>query len=317
MRITFFRVEGLRHAHEWEASDLGAHVVLPAAPAGMAIGDGIALMAGALGGPRTLAVLARCGATADDPELILDDRRFPEQVVGLDPVGVDALLDDESGRKVIVSARMTLDPPLFGQLREESMRDPKMLAALGEDPSVLVRVGWLFSQDLRAVSIGVLEVQVAQTAFPTGRSERPQWMDRLLRSIGERLGGMGGERTEAELAERLLTASLSPDPDMRRGFARVAESMIHPPFSLGRLELLRGVNGAAAAFGDGLVRARQLGPRAVRALRLAEAALIRCPDVLVVEDSAAAPWSDWLVELTTGEDATLEQVWTLPAEAVG
>lgn len=296
---------------------MGAHVVLPPAPAGMAIGDGIALVAGALGADRTLSVLRRCGALADDPELILDDRRFPEQVVDLDPVGVDALLDPESGRRVILTARVTLDPPLFGQLREESMRDPKMLAALGEDPSVLVRVGWLFTQDLTAVSIGILEVRVAKTAFPTGRSERPLWMDRLLKSIGARLGGMGGERTESDLAERLLAASLSPDPGVRHGYARLADCMVHPPFGLGRLELLRGKTGAAAAFGEGLVRARQLGPRALRALRLAEAALIRCPDVLVVEDSAAAPWSDWLVGLTTGEEATLEQVWILPAETAG
>jgi hypothetical protein len=58
------------------------------------------------------------------------------------------------------------------------------------------------------------------------------------------------------------------------------------------------------------MRARLLGPRADRALRLTEAALVRSPDVLVVEE-ATEPEVAWLVSCVEGEDATLEQVWVV------
>ena len=312
MRIDGLTVEGLRGAHDWRASDLGRSVWLPDGPQGMAVADALALVAASLDADRCEQVLQRMQLYAGEHEVFPDDSGFPEQVIGLEVTEVDALLDPEAGRKVVLTARVTLDPPLFGRLRDESMRDPRMLAALGDDPSVTLKIGWLFSTDRAAASVGVLEVRVAKTSFPTGRTERPGWMDGMLGAIGRRIGGVGAAESASALAARLLEASMSSDPDLRARFARLCEAMDHAPFALGRLELLRRGGGVDLAFGADLVRARQLGPRALRAVRVAAAALIDAPDVLVVEDDVASEWFEWLDGLTQGDGATLEQVWVLP-----
>ena len=311
MRLVALSIEGLARAPEW-SDTLDASQALPEAPLGMAVADGIALFAAGLDGDRCERVLRRMGVARGEQEVHRDDHDFAEQVVGLDPFEVEALLDPEGGRRVTVSGRIALDPPLFGRLREESMRDPKMLAALGEDPTLTVKVGWLFSSDRSAASVGVLEVKVANTAFPTGRSERPRWMNGLLRAVGARLGGVGADDDAETLGGALLDAALSADPGIRERYARLAQAMEQPPFGLGRLELVRRGDRVQLAFGETLVRARQLGPGALRALRIAHAALVIAPDVLVVEDPAAESWADWLGALTSGDDATLEQVLWLP-----
>ncbi len=315
MRIEALRIEGLRHASDWSQDDLGEAVALPAAPAGIAVADGIALLAAALDPRRTEAILDRCALGGPELELYPDDHGMPEQVGGLNAAEVEALLHPEGGRRAVITARLALDPPLFGQLREESMRDPRMLAALGAEPVLTIKVGWLFTADHSATSVSVLDVKVADTTFPTGRSERPRWMDGLLRSVGRRLGGVGARDDLARVGARLLAASLSPKASVRASFARLSEALEGPPFALGRLELVRaGADAATPCFGPELVRARQLGPRALRALRVAEAALVEAPDVLVGEDDAASGWTEWLTALTTGERATLEQVFWLPSD---
>lgn len=313
MRLQALALEGLRHAADWSIDSLDVTATLPPAPVGIAVADGIALLAAALDPSRTEGILDRAGLVGPDLELLLDERNLPEQVSGLEAPEVEALLDPEGGRRVVVEATVDLDPPLFGQLREESMRDPRMLAALGASPTVTVKVGWLFTADHATASVGVLEVKVADTPFPTGRAERPRWMDSLLRGIGQRLGGVGARSAVQELGMQLVEASLSPDPLLRARFRRLCDAMAEAPFGLGRLELVGQDDGVMPCFGPALTRARQLGPRAVRALRLAAAALLDAPDVLVVEDDVAEPWIPWLTALTVGDDATLEQVLWLPA----
>jgi hypothetical protein len=312
VRITELSIEGLRAAPSWQQADLGPAIALPLGPVGMAVADAIALLTAALDGPRCGQILSRMGLARGQEELFFDDRGFAEQVSGLDADEVHALLDPEAGRKVLVTARLALDPPLFGRLREQSLRDPKMLAALSERPSLLLKVGWLFTSDRTAASLGVLEVQVAKTSFPTGRSERPRWMDDMFRAVGGRLGGVGAGQDATSVGTKLLDAALSAEPELRARYARLADAMAHPPFSFGRLELVRRGDRVQLAFGADLVRARQLGPSALRALRLAYAALVVAPDVLVVEDDSATVWADWLTGLTDGDDATLEQVFWLP-----
>lgn len=315
MRLEALALEGLRHAADWSTTELEVSSALPPAPVGIAVADGIALLAAALDARRTEVILDRAGLVGPELDLLLDERNLPEQVSGLEPAEVAALLDPESGRRVVAEATVVLDPPLFGQLREESMRDPRMLAALGASPTVTVKVGWLFTADHGTASIGVLEVKVADTPFPTGRAERPRWMDSLLVGIGRRLGGVGARTGVDSLGMQLVEASLSPEPHLRARFHRLCEAMAEPPFGFGRLELVGQDDGVMPCFGPELTRARQLGPRTIRALRVATAALLDAPDVLVVEDDVAEPWIPWLTSLTQGDDATLEQVLWLPAPA--
>ncbi len=311
MRIERLQLSGLNDAHELDLNDLGALVVLPSVPQGMAVADGLMLWGMALDAERVEGALRRACLATDKLEVHHDSRGFPEQLTGLDPSTVEAVLHPDGSRKVLLTAKLALDPPLFGRLRDESLRDPRMLAALAEDPTVSVKVGWLFTKDFTAASVGVLDVRVASTAFPTGRSERPGWMDGMLRAIGGRLGWVGAADDAAAVCARVLEASLSSDVALRERTARMQAAFAAPPFEMGALHLVRAGDGVAPGFGPELRRARQLGPRAKRALRVVEAALIRAPDVLVVEDDAAWPWRDWLRGLTEGDDATLEQVFVL------
>ena len=311
MRIQRLQLSGLKDAHELNLPDLGSLVQLPPAPQGMAVADGLMLWGMALDATRVKAALTRAGMAGPELKIHLDSRGFPEQLTGLDPVSIEGLLHPDASRKMLFTARLALDPPLFGRLRDESLRDPRMLGALAEDPTVSVKVGWLFTKDLTAASVGVLDVRVAKTAFPTGRSERHKWMDGLLTAIGERVGGVGAVDDAASVCARVLEATLSSDLDLRNRAARMQSAFAEGPFNLGALQLVRAGEGVVAGFGPELRRVRQLGPRATRALRIVEAALVQAPDVLVVEDDAAWTWRHWLEALTEGDDATLEQVFVL------
>jgi len=312
MLIDALDIQGLKSACGWSEASLGARVDLPAAPEGVAIADAVAMVEAVLSPDRFVDIATRLGIVGPDHEIFMDDAGFVEQAVELDVEGVDAILADLGNRRVTIAATLVLDPPLFGRLREESMRDPRVMTALGQTPTITLKVGWLFSMSRQAVSVGVLDLRVGDTPFALNKSERPSWMNGLLRAIGGRLGSADWTERISAVTRRLQQASVSADPAKRRGYRRVAEALEKAPFELGHLELIGLGDDVLAAFGPDLIRARLLGPRAYRALRLAEAALLRAPDVLVVEE-ATPQESAWLVACIEGEDATLEQVWILEA----
>jgi len=310
MLIDALEIQGLRMADGWSHTDLAARVDLAAPPEGVVVADAISLVEAVLDASRFLEVAARLGLLGAEPELFFDDADFVEQAVDLDVGGVDALLADAGNRRITVTVTVKLDPPLFGRLREESRRDPRVMTALGQNPTLKLKVGWLFSMSRLAVSVGVLDVRVGDTPFALNKSERPTWMNGMLRAIGSRLGRVDWSEPVEGVTQRLQRASLSPDPEERLGYSRAAAALAGPPFDLGRLELIGMGESVQAAFGPELVRARRLGPAAARALRLVDAALHRAPDVLIVEDATAAE-AEWLVTCIEGEGATLEQVWIL------
>ena len=310
MLIDAVEIQGLRMANDWSQAGLAAPVALPAAPQGVAVADALSMVEAVLNPDRFVAVAQGLGLLKPEHEIFLDDAHFVEQAVALDIQGVDAMLADAGNRRVTVSITIKLDPPLYGRLREESHKDPRVMTALGQDGTLTLKVGWLFSMSREAVSLGVLEARVGDTAFALNKSDRPSWMNGMLRAIGERLGRMDWAEPVAAVTQRLQRASVSADPNQRAGFGRAAVALAEPPFSLGRLELSGLGADVVAAFGPDLVRARSLGPAASRALRLVESALLRAPDVLVVEDATAAE-ADWLMTCLEGDNATLEQVWIL------
>lgn len=307
MLLDAVHVVGLAGAEAWSADGLDAVVDLPTPPAGVAVADGLSLLHLGLSPEVAGSVLAGLEIAGTDPLVHPDAHGFVEQVTGLDPAGVGALLHDETDRKVICSVGIRLDPQLYGRLREEAIRDPRVVTALGQDPTLGVKVGWLFTPDLSAASVTVLEVRVGELSFPIHAAERPAWLTPMLRDVGRRLARPDLDSPVEALGRRLLGASLSSRPSERAAFRRLAAAMAEPPFALGVLELVDSVR-PVVAFGQQLRRARQFGPAALRSIRLAAVALLDAPDVLIVDEPMSDPARAWLVGCTTGPNATLEQI---------
>jgi len=293
-------------------------VDLPPGPEGVAVADALTLLSASLDGERLKGALVRLGLChpADDPGII-EELGLPTQVWLSDVAGVNALVNVEETRTFTVYVEVEPDPPLFGRLRELAVRDPRLVTALGQSPTVRVKVGWLLSNDHTMVAIGLSEVGIGEVGFSLASAERPMWLPGLLRDLGGRFGRPDPAEPEGALVARLLEAQLSGDPSLRRGFAKVADAVAAPPFSLGRLELVRTEGRVHACFGEQLLRARQFGPSAVEALRTVMAVYLSAPDVLILDAPGAstrepAAVREWLAGATEGDGATLEQVIVVP-----
>jgi hypothetical protein len=322
MYLTSIRVTGLRGAEEFHATELDRVVELPTGPAGIAVADGLSLFAAALDGKRTAAIAVRLGlARRPEDVAVLEDDGFPTQLTVPDRFGVVPLLPPDGSRNVTITLDIELDPPLFGRLRALAVRDPRLVTALGAGARVMIKVGWLFTNDLVTASIAVLSVGVGETTFPITGSDRPSWLSGLLRDVGARFGRVGWDEPSEAVAQRLLTAALADDPERRSRYNTAAEQCGSQPFALGRLELVRSGDRVEATFGPKLLRARQFGPAAAEALRLIEAVVLDAPDVLVVEAAGIAQRTPelvrgWLSEHASGSAATLEQVILAPGGSI-
>ena len=310
MLVHGIRVAGLRDAEGFVRTDLGARVELSGGPEGVAVADAFDLFAAGLVAGRIPTTLARLGISGEVE--VLEEDGMPVQASWDDPWGARTLVAGDSARRITVWVEVIPDPPLFGQLREMAVREPRLVAGLSDSPRIAARVGWLFTKDWTAASIAVLEFKVGDMAFPASGPERPAWVPKVLRQLGARFLRWTPS-AEQELAERLLAASLSPDAEVRDAYARAAGALADEPFELGALELARVGEQLWLCFGRDMRRARQFGPSAVEAAGLSVAAFLDAPDVLVIENPGThqpdpGAVADWLEERTRGNDATLEQV---------
>ncbi len=266
------------------------------------------LWAASLEPSRLVPCLQRLGIVGaqEEPEVLQEDG-LVDQVSWASAVGVASLIEPDS-RRFAVELSFELDPVLYGHLRELALRDPRLVTALGEGGATLTaKVGWLFTADLTVASVSVLSMKVGSLAFSMA-NERPPWAFPLLRRLAGRVGRVDWQEPVGPLARRLLDASLSHHPGHRAGVARVRAALQAPPFELAGLELVQEGGLVVPCFGSDLVRLRQLGPGALRALRLAEAVGLRSPDVLLLEEPVSEAERAWLMQAIDGEDATLEQV---------
>lgn len=321
MYVTAVHLEGLRGAASWEATGLDRIVELPPGPLGIAVADALSTFAASLRAEALADALARLEICPEgtDPEIVAE-RRMPVQFRVGDPGAIAALVDLETTRQFTVFVDIEPDPPLYGRLRELAVREPRLVTALADEPTIRIKLGWLLSRDYSTVAVGITEAGVGDISFQAASAERPEWLDQLLRDLGARFTRVYARAPLEGLVERMLDASLSHDPDAREGFERAAEALATPPFGLGRLQLVRSGGRLHACFGPELLRARQFGPAAAEALRLVEAVYLDAPDVLVVESPGGSQVDPqavrtWLAEATRGDDATLEQVWMVPGGA--
>jgi hypothetical protein len=226
----------------------------------------------------------------------------------LDPVGVGAVLTS-GARSLTVEAKVALDRTLYGRLREQAHRDPRLVSALSGTPLLTVKVGWLFSRDLRHASPSVLQVRAGDVAFETSGKERPAWLLGLLATMGQRVHHTDPFEAVDALAARLHAAALSPDPAVRAGWERVQQTATEAPFSLPRPGLVRDGVGVGLCFGPELLRLRRVGREAWDKLRWLEASWIVRPDVLVLPERVPAEVRGWLERVVEADDAPVEQVW--------
>jgi hypothetical protein len=314
MYLTRLEVEGFRGAEHRviEVSDGGRGAALPEGPARCAVADAIDLLAAGLDQLRMLGVARRLGWASPGTEVAGEPG--DAELQGLHAPSVAAVLARDV-RAVTIDATLALDPPLYGRLREHAARDPRMVTALGHEPSVRVKVGWLVSRDRSSLNPAVLMVRVGDVGFETQGKDRPAWLPELLVELGGRFGRVDGAIDADTLAERLLAAQTSPDPERRAAAVRLADALVATPFSLPRPEVVRAGARVELAFGPELLRARQLGRDAVDAVRLAEAAFLARPDVLVVSDTVPVGEGEgavkrWLAALPERDEAPVEQVWS-------
>lgn len=321
MLIRGLSIDGLSNAHGVQFADWGSRVDLPGGPVGVAVADALSLFFGALGdAAHAAAAVEQVGiASASEVEVLEEEGRVV-QLSWPSPSGAASLLHPLGLRRVMVKVELALDPRIFGILREHAVREPRLVTGLSADATVVLGVGWLFTNDLRTAAVGLHQVKLGTVGFPLTGGERPRWVDAILPLVCQALqrpplpGDPGAP-------ERLLDAQLSDSPSVRQGFDAAATACAEAPFSLGRLALVRSHHGLQVAFGAELVRARQLGLAALEAIRLVEAVHIRRPDILVVESPGAGladplQARDWLESHTSGKAATLEQVLCVPGGGV-
>lgn len=250
-----------------------------------ALSDGFVLLAGALAPalrPLAAATLGWAG-TWDDGELALQ-RPLTEAAAVAHPA-------------LVVEADVRPDPPMFGRIREHVLRDPERAGGLAEG-SLTVRVGWQLTPDRRVVRPDLLGVRLGSAPFPLG--EMPAWITTLLRDLGGRVRWVDRDEPLSAVADRLLDALLGDDPGRRRDARAALEHA--------GVEVVRTEGRARLALAGELHPLRWGHPELPTTVRLAEAALLGRPDVLVVPFAVDAATRAWLEGLTDGDDAALEQV---------
>lgn len=321
MYVTAIRTQGLRGADGYEQHGLDRVVELGPGPNGIAVADALTIAAATFDATRLRRAAVTLGL-ADKPDdvQVLEEDNTPVQATFPRPAGVASLLPIGGGRHITVTIELSLDPPLFGRLRGHAVRDPRLVTALGEGAMVTIKTGWLFTNDLATVATSLVGIAVGDTAFPVTGTDRPTWLPELLREVGGRFGRVAWSESAETIGGRMLDAALSPDPDRRSRYRSAARALAGAPFHLGALELVRFGDRVEPCFGPGLLRARQFGPAATEALRVADAVFLQAPDVLVVEASGGAQtdpvaFRAWLADHVRGDDATLEQVILVPGGA--
>lgn len=286
---------------------------LGAAPG--ALLDAFRLLAAGLDRSRILEVTRALGWTFGLQEL---DAEAPGEAAIDRPHAVRAMLGEARAdgrirtgpaREITVEATIEVDPPLFGRLREAVLRDPQLAEGLGEG-TLTVRVGWLFTPDLRRVSVDRLGVALGSAAVPL--SDPAPWVDRVLTDLGSRIAVLGEEDVR-RLAARLVEAVLHPDPEHRAAGHDALAALGAAPFPDGPVHVAQMDGDVFLALGPELRPWRWASPDASWHARLVDAVHLRRPDVLVVPRRFAPDVEAWLAARTQGDDADLEQV-LLPGE---
>lgn len=318
MLLSSLTAEGLRRPVHHVADVDGVpppFVDLPPGADGVAAGDALELVFLALGGPNLDDRLRALGLVGAAELTVTHTAGRPSQVRGLDPHGVRALTAAPTGRvgpSVTIQVELVPDPVLAGQLWQMATRDPRIAAGVGEG-TLSFRVGWLFTRGGDVASVDVLRVGFGDVHISTA-SDRPTWFEELCASVAGRFHRQRFDGGPA-VAARVWAAATSDDPARRAHAAALAAAAAEAPFHLGRLELVHDGSSYQPCFGADLLRYDRAGRWGADGLSLLDAALLRRPEVLFVDQPGAtapdgAAVRAWLDDLTRDAGSSLRQVWS-------
>lgn len=304
MWIGRLAVEGMRRGAPLH-KDLGRRAQVGVGPVAIAAADAVDLWRAALDGHVTARVMAALGL--GEVAVAMADG-LPASVAELRGDMVAAVTEAALPRRVSVEAECQLDPPLFAELRTAALRDPALALGLGARSTLMVRVGWLFSKDGSTATPHVHAVRVGTHDVAANGPERPPWLTALLARVGAKVQRVRPP-DEAGLAERLLAASSSPDPELRQRAARAGRA--GKDAGIGVIEVVRRDGRLGLGVGRDLLPPRCAAPDALRVASLVIEAIVESPDVLLVDDVPASA-RRWLGALPETDGAPVEQVW-MPA----
>jgi hypothetical protein len=259
------------------------------------VADAISLAFAAWDRELFASLLTRWGCV--DPVITGDP--LPEAAHWTGAPGLSALLEPPEEALLTISLTLALDPPQYGRLRKEAVRDPRLVDALADGARLVVRIGARFSPGFDALALDPLAFIVGDAAFPISGSERPTWMTPFLRILGGRCA-----RGPAPLrlwAERGASWRGADQRSLRRGLAALRE----PPIGLG--EVLPLPDGLAVLEGDTLVPLALFGESARIAVGLAGTVHLSGADILLVDDPPVG-WEGWFALQAEADASPLEQV---------
>lgn len=184
MFVTSLRARGFADLADFSATDLGRVVrVAGPTPQTTALADALQLAFAALSEPALRELLGRwqvCGPD-EEPELVVDP--FPEQAIWADGRVAGDIVGPDRTLQVDLSLR--LDPPLYGALRQQAARDPRLVAALSSGAELRLSVGAVFTRSLDTLALSIDRVSFGEVGLTD--ADRARWADRLLRRLGGRL----------------------------------------------------------------------------------------------------------------------------------
>lgn len=237
-------------------------------------------------------------------EVEVDGDGLPEAARWARAPGLASVLAPDHDGLLTVAITVSLDPPLYGRLRAQAARDPRLVDALAVGSAVTLRVGARFSPALDALAVDALGFQVGGESYAIAGADRPAWMTPFLRTLA-------GRFHRGPLPARRWGAAAASDRAADQHALRRAQAALRgPPLRLGTTVVLP--DGPARLEPDAVVPVHRLGVRVENEVGIIGAVHLSGAEILLLEDPPRR-WSRWLEEQALADGSPLEQIVLLNA----
>ena len=301
MFITAVSVRGFADLIHFELRGLGRMVELRGSdPACTALGDAIQMLFAALDETHLRTLLERWELLGPNEEAEITGEPFPDQATWCDGQAARALIPPGPDRHLRIEAEIELDPILYGHLRSEATRDPRLVIGLSENGRIKIEVGLLFANSFDALAIHIQRFEVGNQAFSLNTSDRPMWLNPFLRRLAGRFHRHDPQKTVAETALQAATSS--------------SQYQTYTAWQdcLGQEHKLRAARGAGDTpiILEGDLPLRRWGIHTVQKVRLGASIHLSGADIVWAEHGP-----DFLEHTVSGPASPLEQVFCIHPDA--